>query len=161
MPNNSVYRRRYRCALATLGCATVVLTGCFGDPPKRAFEDIAALPSREEFVEVELGEFVVPIPIVLEPTDDRFQPDNRMQVEFGLFIVVDPKDVKLVKQLKKRNDGRIHDSVIRVCRNTGRDDLLESQKSTLKAHLLDAVQPYLGGEAVRRVGLNRVTLDEL
>lgn len=154
-------RRCYRSALAVLGCATVLLAGCFGDPPKRAFEDIAALPSREAFVEIELGEFVVPIPIVLEPTDDHFQPDNLMQVAFGLFIVVEPKDVKLVKRLKKRNNGRIHDSVIRVCRNTARDDLLESQKSTLKAHLLDAVQPYLGGEAVRRIGLNRVTLDEL
>ncbi|QDV76185.1 hypothetical protein [Botrimarina mediterranea] len=160
MPDN-VARRRYRFAAAALGAATVALSGCFADPPKRAFEDIAALPSREEFVEIELGDFVVPIPIILQPTDNAFRPDNLMQVEFGLFIVVEPRDEKLVKRLKDRNEGRIHDSVIRVCRNTARDDLLEAQKSTLKAHLLDAVQPYLGGEAVRRVGLNRVILDEL
>ena len=160
MPIN-LARRRYRSALALVGVVSVLLSGCFADPPKRAFEEIAALPSREELVEIEIGDFVVPIPLVLEPTDDRFEPDNLMQVEFGMFIVVEPKDVKQVKRLKRRNEGRIYDSVIRVCRNTARDDLLEAQKSTLKAHLLDAVQPYLGGDAVRRVGLNRVVLDEL
>jgi hypothetical protein len=160
MPNHPAARRA-RHHLAALGAASLLLTGCFGEPPKRAFEEIARVPTREALVEVEIGSFVIPIPIVLQSETDRFEPDNLLQVEFGMFVVVDPKQAKQVKQLKKRNQGRIRDKVIRVCRNTPRDDLLDSQLSTLKAHLLDAVQPYLGGEAVRRVGLSRVILDEL
>lgn len=158
MPDAPPARRR---SLAALSAVSVLLAGCFGEPPKRAYEDLALLPKREVLVEISLGAFAIPVPIVIESASDRFEPDNLLQIEFGMFIVVDPTDAKQVKRLKKLNKGRIRDKVIRVCRNTPRDDLLDSQLSTLKAHLLDAVKPYLGGEAVRRVGLNRVALDEL
>lgn len=161
MHDTPVSRRFPRAFVAVLGAAMVALSGCGEAPTTNTFDEIARLPTREEYVEIEVGTFIVPVPLVLESATERFEPDNLMQVELDLFVVVDPQEVKQVNKLKKRNEGRIRDSVIRVCRNTTRDDLLEAQKSTLKAHLLDAVQPLLGGPAVRRVGLNRVVIDEL
>ena len=103
----------------------------------------------------------MPVPIVLESATERFEPDNLIQIEFTLFAVVDPDRVSMVKRVRERNEGRIRNRVIRVCRNTPRDDLLEPELTTLKAHLLDDLQPLIGGPAVRRVGVRHVTLDEL
>ncbi|TWT96708.1 hypothetical protein Pla108_24820 [Botrimarina colliarenosi] len=154
-------KRRFVLALALVLFPSVVVIGCGeGDAPT-AFDNITRLPTREEFVEIEIGTFVVPVPMVLESATERFEPDNLMEVEIDLFVVVDPHEVRQVKKLTKRNEGRIRDRVISVCRNTTRDDLLEAQMATLKAHLLDAVQPLLGGPAVRRIGLRRVIIDEL
>lgn len=145
-----------------LGALALALTGC-GESEETTgmFDDISRLPTREELVEVQLGSFIVPVPVILESASERFEPDNLMQIEIDLFAVVDPADLKTVERLKERNAGRLRDQIIRVCRSTRRGDLLESQKATLKAHLLDAVQPLLGGPAVRRLGVRRVILDEL
>lgn len=120
------------------------------------------MPTREELVEVTMGSFIVPVPVVLESAIERFEADNLIQVELELFAVVDPSESSQVELLLEQHKGRVRDRVIAVCRSTTRDDLLETQKSTLKAHLLDAVQPLIGGaSAVRRVGIKRVVIDEL
>lgn len=142
------------CALAVSGCGEV-------EEQASLFEEIGHLPTGEQSVELSIGSFIVPVPVVLESATERFEPDNLMQVEIDLFAVVDPSKVESVKRHLVRHEGQLRDTVIRVCRSTTRDDLLDSQKATLKAHLLDAVQPLMGGEAVQRLGVRRVILDEL
>lgn len=145
--------------LAICVCA---LVGCSGGSSSSIFDEIAQMPSREELVEVSMGAFIIPIPVVLESAIERFEADNLMQIELELFAVVDPDEASQVELLLEQHKGRIRDSVIQVCRSTTRDDLLETQKATLKAHLLDAVQPMIGGTAaVRRIGIKRVIIDEL
>ncbi|MEO0531467.1 MAG: flagellar basal body-associated FliL family protein [Planctomycetota bacterium] len=152
--------RRY--PLALLALCLLALAGCAAEEEKPTiFDEIGHVPAKEASVELQLGSFIVPIPVVLESATERFVADNLMQVEIDLFAVVDPAEAEMVETLMDRNEGRLRDTVIRVCRSTTRDDLLDSQKATLKAHLLDAVQPLMGGEAVRRLGVRRVILDEL
>ena len=145
-----------------LALAALCAAGCEEqEQVSSIFDDIGKLPTREEYVEVELGAFRVPVPIVLESASDRFEPENLMEIELELIAVVVPEEEDHVERLKKRNAGRIRDQVIRVCRTTTRDDLMEPQKVTLKAHLLDAVHPLIGGEAIHRLVVKRVNIDEL
>lgn len=148
-------------ATAALAAMLVAVCGCAEEKKSTVFDEISRMPLREELVELDLGHFFIPVPIVLESATERFEPDNLMQIEFTLFAVVDPDRLSMVKRVRERNEGRIRNRVIRVCRNTPRDDLLEPELSTLKAHLLDDLQPLIGGPAVRRVGVRHVTLDEL
>lgn len=161
-------RRRSPRAAALLAAAAAV--GCAADEQESIFSEISRLPAQEQLVEVELGHFMVPVPIVIEGAGveadpksrvDRFQRANLMEVQFRLFAVVDPKQQQRVEKLAKRNEGRLRDQVITVCRETPRDDLAEAQWATLKAHLLDAIQPLLGGPAVRRLGVTQVLKEEL
>ena len=150
----------YRTA-AALAALLVTLCGCAEEEKSTVFDEISRMPLREKLVELEIGHFYVPVPIVLESATKRFEPDNLIQIEFTLFAVVDPDRLSMVKRVRERNEGRIRNRVIRVCRNTPRDDLLEPELTTLKAHLLDDLQPLIGGPAVRRVGVRQITLDEL
>lgn len=141
--------------------AVAGLLGCGAEERQSVFNQISQLPAQEELVEVDLGHFIAPVPIVLESAVNRFEAANLMEVQFRLFAVVDPARRKLVEKFAARNEGRIRDTVITICRETPRDDLVEAQWSILKAHLLDAVQPLLGGQAVRRLGVTQVLKEEL
>ncbi|MEQ8846910.1 hypothetical protein [Botrimarina sp.] len=141
--------------------AAAAALGCEEEPADSVFAKIGRAPPREELVEVELGEFSVPVPVVLESAVGRFEPANLMEVQFRLFAVVEPAQRTRVERLAARNEGRIRDKVITVCRQTPRDDLAEAQWATLKAHLFDAVQPLLGGTVVRGLGVNQVMKEEL
>ena len=141
--------------------ALVLAVGCGAKPNDTVFDEITRLPDREQLVEVQLGSFTVPVPIVLESATERFEADNLMQIEFDLFAVVDPDHVKKLEQVSRRNEGRIRDRVIRVCRNSTRDALIEAEWATLKAHLLDAINPLLGGVGVNRLGATKIVKDEL
>lgn len=147
---------------ALLAAVALGAAGCGGEARARnEFDRIAAIPTGDELVEVELGAFVVPVPLALDPSTPGSERVNIVEIKVELFAVVEPSQRKQVKTLLKRHEGRIRDSVIRVCRNTTRDDLVEGQKSTLKTRLLDAVRPHLGGKVVRRVGLRHVGLEGL
>ncbi|MEN0109839.1 MAG: hypothetical protein AAF805_03865 [Planctomycetota bacterium] len=155
--------RRRRIVAPLLGgvLGACVLAGCSEAPKAFEMDEVTRLPDREELIEVDLGSFIVPVPVVLEQAIDRFEPDNLMQIEFDLFAVVEPSHVKKLERILERNGGRLRDRVIRVCRNTSRDDLIEAEWATLKAHLLDATQSLLGGPEVRRLGMSRIVKDEL
>ncbi len=140
---------------ARAGCwlviALLLLPGCGEKEGTNAFDEISRLPSQEKLVEIELGRFVVPVPLVLDSSTEQFELDNLLQLSFKLVVVVVPKHAANVESLMNRHAGQIRDKVIRVCRNTSRDDVLEAEWSTLKSHLLDAIQPLLGGTVVRRI----------
>lgn len=139
----------------------LLVVGCGGEEKASVFDEISRMPTREEMVEIDLGNFIVPVPMILETATERFEPANLMEIEMRLVAIADPSEAAQVERLQERNTGRIRDAVIQVCRTTTRDDLTESQKVTLKAHLLDAVQPLLGGEAVRQVVVLPARVDEL
>lgn len=143
---------RLACASCWLASVLILLPGCGGgEKGPNAFDEISRLPSREKLVEIDLGKFVVPIPLVLDNSIEEIKTDNLIQLTFTLVAVVVPKHVASVEKLRDRHAGKIRDEVMRVCRNTSRDDVLESEWTTLKSHLLDATQPLLGGTVVRRI----------
>jgi hypothetical protein len=145
---------------AAFACA--VLVGCGGsEPTKIEFDEISRLPHRERQVEVRLGRFVIPAPLTLNDTRRETVELHLLRVSFDLYAMVDPEDVKQVKNFRKANEGRMRERVIQVCRGTTREDLFEPEWTTLKAHLLDAVQPMLGGAAVKRLSTTRIEKDLL
>ncbi|TWT46549.1 hypothetical protein [Botrimarina hoheduenensis] len=139
-------------ALGACGCA---------EEPKSLLDEIKLMPSREELVEVPLGSFLIPVPVLLEDGAERFSSENLIELDFDLVAIVDPVHRARVERYKNRYEGRLRNEVIKVCRNTARDDVLESEWSTLKAHLLDATQPLLGGLGVRRLATPRIVKEPL
>ncbi|MEO1497445.1 MAG: hypothetical protein AAFV43_09875 [Planctomycetota bacterium] len=139
----------------------VTSVGCGAPEPEKLMDDISLLPAREELVEVPLGSYMVPVPVVLDDSADRFEADNLLQLDFDLVAIVEPDHKTRIERFKERHEGRLRDEVIRVCRNTARDDVLESEWATLKAHLLDATQPLLGGLGIRRLATPRIIKEPL
>ncbi|MEM6262966.1 MAG: hypothetical protein AAGI38_10695 [Bacteroidota bacterium] len=74
-----------------------------------------------------------------------------MQFRFELFALVDPSDAQKTTKLAERRQGKLRDEVIRVCRRTSIDELLDPELATLRSRLLDATQPLLESVALRRV----------
>lgn len=149
-----------RIALGAIACALGAI-GCSEDKAPIAFDEISKLPVREELVEMNLGHFIIPVSMEAGADDEDDGYANLLQLKFDLVAIVDPTREYQVKQLMERHKGKIRDEVIRVCRNTARDDLLESEWATLKAHLLDAIQPLIGGQAIRRLATPTISRDEL
>lgn len=159
--NDPRSNRSHRGTPLALAALASLAAGCAEPEKASVFDEISRMPTKEEMAEIDLGSFIVPVPIVLETAQAAYETGNLMEIEMRLVAVAYPDEVGQVERLMERNAGRIRDRVIRVCRSTTRDDLTESQKSTLKAHLLDAVQPLLGGDAIRQLVVLPTRVDEL
>ncbi len=137
------------------------MVGCGGGPEPISFEYIERLPTDEELIEKSIGSFMVPVPLVLDNSTDAFEVDNRVQINFDLVAIIHPNEEGEFEKLLKRHEGKIRDEVMRVCRNTTPNDIVESDWTTLKAHLLDAIQPYLGGPALQQIVAPRIVKELL
>lgn len=140
---------------------TTALVGCAEKESDPMLTEIGLLPARESLVEVPIGSFLLPVPIFFEDATTLLEVSNLIQLDFDLVAIVEPEHKSRVERYRDRHGGRLRDEVIRVCRNTSRDDLMESEWSTLKAHLLDATQPLLGGLGVRRLATPRIIKEPL
>lgn len=140
---------------------TAAIVGCGKSTEPIAFDSISRLPTNEDLVEIEIGSFIVPIPLVLDDSDENFEVDNRVQINFDLVAVVDPNKQAKVEKLIELHAGKIRNEVMRVCRNTSHVDIVEADWTTFKAHLLDAIQPYLGGAALRRLVMPKIVKELL
>ena len=136
--------RRVACAVAV--CAAFV--GCGGETEQIAFDEISRLPTREELAEVEIGHFEIPIPAGSSSSNVNTSPHPPLLLRFQLIAIVPPDKVSRVQYYMDRHRGKIRDEVIQLCRSTARENLYESEWATLKAHLLDAIQPVASAASV-------------
>lgn len=149
---------KYPCSNSTssvrgsLVVATVVLCaavgGC-GSEELSPIERFERLPSVADLVTVELGEYVIPIPV--DPANESPIAATQVQIEFRLHAAVLPENEKTLRNNYERLEGRFRDTVIETCRNTAIEDLLDPSLSTLKTHLTDALKPYIGSAHLERV----------
>ncbi|MGL4512226.1 MAG: hypothetical protein ACRCT8_03990 [Lacipirellulaceae bacterium] len=146
-------------AAAAVLCALVA--GCGEAKKELVFDEISRLPQREQLVELRLGRFSIPAPLPLGDAQRDTIDLHTVRLDFDLVAIVDPSDAKRVKALRKANQGRMRERVIQVCRGSTREELFEPEWTTLKAHLLDAVQPMLGGMAVKRLATPYIAKDLL
>ncbi|TWT91130.1 hypothetical protein Mal64_15290 [Pseudobythopirellula maris] len=139
--------------VAALGACLLLAgaSGCGSGEGQLKFDAIEQLPDREAYAEAEIGEFVVPIPPTPGETGSDGDTVTLMQLKFELFVLVAERDHSEVKRLARIHKNKIRDRVIRVCRSTRSDDLREEGFVTLKARLLDEIQPLLGGGMVHRL----------
>ncbi|QDU54291.1 hypothetical protein Pan181_04720 [Aeoliella mucimassa] len=136
-----------RCAAIALGCA--VLTGC-GSSGKSPFERFERLPTVEDLSTVDLGEYVVPIPVY--PGDGAGPTAaTQVQIEFELYAAVLPEYERTLTSNFERLQGRFRNKVIEVCRNTAMEDLLDPTLTTLKARLADELKPFIGDSHIERI----------
>ncbi|MDA8746153.1 hypothetical protein N9N28_16125 [Rubripirellula amarantea] len=123
--------------------------GC-GSAERSPFERFERLPTVAELVTVNLGEYVVPIPV--EPGGDAsITAATQVQIEFFLHAAVLPEYERTLRNNYERLEGRFRDNVIDVCRNTAVEDLLDPGFTTLKTHLADALKPYIGDAHIERI----------
>ena len=139
----------------------LIMAGCGGGTEPISFEYIERLPTDKDLVEKSIGTFMVPVPLVLDNTTQDIEVDNRVQINFDLVAIIHPNEESNFDRLLERHAGKIRDEVMRVCRNTTPNDIVESDWTTLKAHLLDAIQPYLGGPALQQLIAPRIVKELL
>lgn len=134
--------------LAVVGCGA--LLGCGSEPTLR-LEHLELLPDEEDTVEFPLGDFDVPIPESIAETDDSRVPRNFMQLEFSLYAEIVPAGQAQLSGIFSRHEGKIRDRVIQVFRNASVEELDEPNLLTVKSRLLEATEPILGLNMVRRM----------
>lgn len=98
-----------------------------------------------------MGDFSVPVPVNVATGPLGVARQNRVQFRFVLHALVDPADATKTSRLVERRKGQLRDDVMRVCRNSSLDELLDPQLATLRTRLLDATQPLLESVTLRRV----------
>jgi hypothetical protein len=134
--------------------------GC-GEKERFRFNDIGLVTTHEELLEVPMGRFKVPVPVVERGQGKAPSAHNRMQIGFQLFALVSPSEVASLTESLERHEGKIRDNVIRVCRNATMSDLEEPELTTLKAHLTDAMEIELGASGIRRLLITDVISEEI
>lgn len=147
----------YPVAVALVSSA---LLGCGGEE-EAGFDSYETLQFREPLVEVPLGDFIVPVPVVANDDDGNATRSNLLQMKFTLHGLVTPKIEPQVLEQAQRQQGQLRDSVIRVCRNLPIDDVLDPQLATLRSRVLDSTQTLFEGSALRRVLVTDVTCEPL
>lgn len=131
------------------GMSVIIVAGC-GSSGTSPFERFERLPTVEQLVTVDLGEFVVPVPIEA-PLDASPIAATQLQIEFFLHAAVLPQYERTLKSNYSRLEGRFRDKVIEVCRSTSVEDLLDPQLTTLKSRLADSITPYIGDARIERI----------
>ncbi len=159
-PANSVAGKTYTCAMNQIrnkllaqalaaACAAGVLAGC-GSSSTSPFERFERLPTIEQLVTVELGEYVVPVPVEVAHSSSPVAA-TQLQIEFFLHAAVLPEHQRTLEKNYERLEGRFRDMVIEVCRNTPVEDLTDPHLTALKAHLADSLKPYIGDAQIERI----------
>jgi hypothetical protein len=157
-------RPRYRWIL----CRAAVVIGVLGiaeggcnSPAPYEFDALDLTPTQDELIEFSLGHYSIPIPVV-RPYEQKEKPrQNRIEFDFDLYALI-PRDYEReMTDSWARHEGKIRDRIIRVCRAASLEELQESELSTLKSHLTDAVQSQLGRTGIRRLLVAEVSQREL
>jgi flagellar basal body-associated protein FliL len=107
-------------------------------------------------MELSLGKYTVPIPMLVNPAGKRPAQYNRFQFDFQLFALVSEQEKSQVEEAWKRHEGKIRDRVIQICRNASIEELQEPELAMLKAKLMDALSPQLGNDDVQRLLITEV-----
>ncbi|MEM6799149.1 MAG: flagellar basal body-associated FliL family protein [Planctomycetota bacterium] len=155
--------QKSRLAAGHLCVALTLLTvlGCGGGADGPDYKNFENLQLRESLAETPLGEYTVPVPVVQADDSGELVRTNLLQVKFGLHGLVKPMDEAEAARLVKRHEGQLRDRIIRVCRNSSLEDLLDPQLSTLRSRILDAAQPLFEGVTIRRILVTNVITEPL
>lgn len=138
----------------------LALPGCGGSDPEVALEELEVVPLAEQLSELDLGSFVIPVPLT---EHDSLEPvrENHLEMKFGLHALVTPKQLQDSEDLRELRAGELRDRVIRVCRNTALHELQDPDFSTFKLRLLDAIQPLFEGSMLDGLLLTNVQIESL
>ena len=136
-----------------------ISVGC-GSESSTRFAHLELLPREEELLEIPFGEYAIPIP-ALKEIGGQHPRTNRVQLEFSLYAVISPADEAYLSESWERHEGKIRDRLIQVCRNASIEDLGEPEMITLKARMLDAAQPLVGPDRIRRLLIQDVMIHKL
>jgi hypothetical protein len=140
---------------------TCLTAGGCGTAPEFEFAKLDLAPVGEGLTEFSLGKYTVPIPTIEHQENRGPSQRNRLELDFRLFALVLPRDRSKIEDAWKRHEGTIRDLVIRVCRHTSVDDLMEPELATLKARLATALRPQLGDNELRQLLITEVVSQEI
>lgn len=135
-------------------------TGC-GDPLPFDYQALGLAPTQESLVELSLGKFSVPIPVMIDASAPTARRSNRIQLDFELHVLVPPHQESRVSDTWEGHQGAIRDEVMLTCRSASIDDLQEPELGTLKSHLVDVLQDHLGKKEIRQVVITDFVSQEM
>jgi len=133
-------------SVMTFSLLCFMACGC-AKGPTFEFDELDLVAVEEELSEFPLGHYSIPIPVTDRRLEGRLASRNRLQLDFALFALISPQNKWHLEDAWARHEGKIRDRVIRICRNASLDELQEPELETLKARLMDAIGPQLGGKA--------------
>lgn len=153
--------RHYPPTLAPL-LAAALMVGCGGEESRQrvSLAQLEAGPDDSRFVEVHLGEYMIPVPTVRRDLE-RPQQVNFMQMRFSLHGVVAEEDEKAALALAERHRGKLRDRVITACRESSLEDLGDPYLQTFRLRLLDQLQPLFNDGLLDRVLFTDVVSEQL
>lgn len=137
-----------------------VAPGC-GGYEDFEFDKLDLTPTQHELVEVSLGKYVIPIPMIQTATFDESVKRNRVEFAFALYALTTPECENRLKSQWRRHEGKVRDRVILICRNATAEDLQEQELATLKSHLTDAIHSEFGTQCIRRILISDVVTRKL
>ncbi|MEM6331149.1 MAG: flagellar basal body-associated FliL family protein [Planctomycetota bacterium] len=137
------------------------VTGCGSGEALHDYERFEQLQLRESLVETPLGRYSIPVPVIRLDEAGEMVRTNLIQIKFALHGLVKPGQEDDTARLFERNEGQLRDRVIRVCRNSSLEDLLDPQLSTLRSRILDAAQPLFESVVLKRVLVTDVFTEPL
>jgi hypothetical protein len=152
------HRPRLQWLAALLIFSTIA--GC-GSRPAFELDGLDDAPAQQALSEFSLGEYRIPIPVLMDRGQAKPVFRNRFQFDFQLHALVSPAEQSQVSDAWDRHEGKIRDQIMRVCRNATVDELQEPELATLKARLIDALASQMGGKEVQQLLLTEVVSSEL
>jgi hypothetical protein len=150
-----------RAAVWAAVCAAGIFgAGCHSTPPFQ-FDALDVAPVQEQLAEFSLGQYAIPVPVRAKEDGDISQRSNRVELEFALYALVSPSQVKHLADHWQRHQGKIRDRVIFVCRSASLAELSEPDMVTLKTRLTDAVRAQIGDREIRRLLVSEMRSQEI
>lgn len=143
-------------------CVAVALAGCGGEETITFTIDEQEVGRiSEELVEIEIGDFEVPVPVAYVDEHSKTRYKNAVLFRFHLDALVEPSAAGSAKRLVDRNRSAIRDRVMTTCREASVTELLDPYLNALRSRALDAIQPIFEGHLLRRLVVTDVITDPL
>lgn len=156
-------RRRRPNAMRSINLALISgalsITGCGSGGATLSIEQLEQGFINEQQVEVDLGDYAVPIPVLVTESEGKSHYENILLLRFRLWALVNPSEESVTKRLIRRNRGKVRDRVMTECRNAPLVDVQDPNLTALRSRVRDRLQPLFDGDLLQRVFVTDVLID--
>ncbi|PQO46288.1 hypothetical protein [Blastopirellula marina] len=143
--------------LVASGC--VALCGC--ENPASADEELILSLEKQDWAEIDLGEFNVSVLIADDPTrqPDLTEYQESVSLHYHLHCMVDEENEERVQEFLDQRKGEMSDEIIRTCRHASLVDLADPELQLIRSQLRDFTEEFMGQGIIKRFVFSDVVLE--
>lgn len=154
-------KSEYRSVRWVLALAATSCLGCGGEEAKVVtlatyLEELEFDAPLEEVSHIHLGDYRIPIAVLVERETDHDPAPVWMKLQFSLYAETAPEHSAAVEAALERRQGAIRNAVLEICRSASVDEVLDPRLASVKSRMSEATKSLLGDDRIRALIMGQI-----